>query len=61
MKIFTLLLALGTLGKNYQYKTQIAFDKNLYIFQMEIPLWEVGVMMVINQNILFQNHRNTQV
>ena len=25
---------------------------------MEIPLWEVGDMMVINQNILFQKYRN---
>ena len=37
MKIFTAAAALETLGKNYQYKTQIAFDKNLYIFSNGDP------------------------
>ena len=31
MKIFTAAAALETLGKDYQYKTKIAFDGNLYI------------------------------
>jgi D-alanyl-D-alanine carboxypeptidase/D-alanyl-D-alanine-endopeptidase (penicillin-binding protein 4) len=31
MKIFTEAAALETLGKDYQYKTKIAFDGNLYI------------------------------
>lgn len=31
MKIFTAAAALETLGKDYQYKTKIAFDGNLYV------------------------------
>lgn len=31
MKVFTAAAALETLGKDYQYKTKIAFDGNLYI------------------------------
>ena len=37
MKIFTAAAALETLGKNYQYKTQIALDKNLYFFSNGDP------------------------
>ena len=31
MKVFTAAAALETLGKDYQYKTKIAFDGNLYV------------------------------
>lgn len=37
MKVFTAATALETLGKNYQYKTQVAFDNNLYIFSNGDP------------------------
>ncbi len=37
MKIFTAAAALETFRKDYQYKTQIALDKNLYIFSNGDP------------------------
>lgn len=37
MKIFTAAAALETLGKDFQYKTKIAFDGNLYIFSNGDP------------------------
>ena len=37
MKIFTAAAALETLGKDYQYTTQVAFDNNLYVFSNGDP------------------------
>ncbi len=37
MKVFTAAAALETLGKDYKYTTQVAFDNNLYVFSNGDP------------------------